>query len=321
LKDPSRDVHYVPYYSISFAGVPAGDIASIFGNDKIATGADVQFSFGQAYLASYATPFDVQAARANLARLVSIADSIERLHQALDAEAAKSQPQDSLVRTLRAALDAQRVLATRYRESLETRKSKERRRSVRDALDVAKRFADVVVAYAAPDAREKPPVPDPSVAIAQKGGPIYDAWFVRGGLNAGSATFFNSSTAFGEQFDDQDYNGYSAQAGYSFLLVGNLPLIVAVSSGLTRRVNVDELSSVEVTETQSFVSADGVTRRTTSRKRTGLVGDLEQETNAVAKWDLVLYPGLGAASEDGKSLKSIIALDLFGRSKSGSRTV
>lgn len=321
-ENPDQEIQNVPYYSINLAGTPSGDVANIFSGGKVSTGADVQVSFGQAYLLSYVTPLTVSAAEAHLGRLISIANEIETEQKTLRAERAKDQPDQAAIHQAQNRLADLSRRARNRRRFLEQEMDTARQPSQREAFRSAIDYATAVIAYAeATAAAGKPAEPDPTVALGQRGGAIYDAWFVRLGLNAGSATFFDASKSFGEQFRDEDYNGYSAQLGYSIRFGGNLPFIVAFSGGMTHTSNVDELSSVEVTETQSFASPDGVTKRGTTRKRTGLVGELEQETNALAKFDMVLYPGLAAASRDGEDPKSTIALDLFGRAERGTRTI
>jgi hypothetical protein len=304
--NPQTDIHNVPYYSVNIAGTPSGDVANIFGGGEVSTGADVQLSFGQAYVLSFATPRDVSVASANVRQIKALADEIE--------EAKNKRPSDQ------AAITQARTDLTAIRGSLVGKQEASRLTAYRLLFQAVIDYADAVAAYTAPDMAVKPSPPDPKAIMGQRRGPIYDAWFVRLGLNAGSTTLFDAARPFGEQFEEKDYNGYSAQLGYSVRFGGSLPYIVALSGGVKRSSNVDDLGSVEVTETQSFTSPDGVTRRGTNRKRTGLVGEFEQETNALGKFDLVLYPGLAAASRDGENPKSTLAIDIFGRAERGSRT-
>lgn len=305
--NPQADIHNVSYYSVNLAGVPSGDIANIFSGSDLSTGAEVQFSFGQAYVLSYATPRDLSVANANVQMITTLANKIET--------AKNEQPRDDAA-IAQAKLDLPKLIAF-----LGQKRDNSKVTAYRTLFQEAVDYATAVDKYAAPDVLAKPTPPDPRAVIGQRGGPIYDAWFARLGFSAGSATLFDASRPFGEQFEDRDYSGYSAQLGYSIRFGGNLPFIVAGSGGIRRSSNVDELSSVEVTETQNFTSPDGVTRRGTSRKRTGLVGTLQEETTPLAKLDLVLYPGLAAASRDEKNPKSTIALDIFARAERGSRTV
>jgi len=306
LENPDADIHHVPYFSISLAGVPSGDIANIFGEGGVSTGADVQLSVGTAYWLSYATPLNLRVAEAFVGNLENIADQIE-------AEKANDTPDPGVLnRRVQAARRVQASVATRRKDT--------RSQAFDRLFGEIMAYADQVIAYAEPGVLLKPPAPDARGIMRQRSGPIYDAWFARLGLNAGSATLFDAGKPFGEQFRNEDYNGYSAQLGYSIRFGGSLPYTVALSGGITRSSNVDELRSVEVTETQSFTSPDGVTKRGTSRKRTGLVGEFQQETNALGKFDLVLYPGLAAASRDGENAKPSLALDLFGRAERGERT-
>lgn len=305
--NPQEDVHNVPYYSINLAGVPSGDVANVFSGSDLSTGAEVQLSLGQAYVLSYATPRDVSVTAANVRMITTLANQLE--------VAKNKQPQDDA-----AIAQAKSDLATLIL-FLEKKRDDSKVSAYRTLFQAAINYANAVNAYAAPEVLAKPTPPDPRAIIGRRGGPIYDAWFARLGLSAGSATFFDAARPFGEQFQDEDYSGYSAQLGYSIRFGGNLPFIVAASGGVTRSNNVGELSSVEITETQSFTSPDGITRRGTSRKRTGLVGTFEQETTPLAKLDLVLYPGLAAASRDGENPKSTIALDIFTRAERGARTV
>ena len=179
-------------------------------------------------------------------------------------------------------------------------------------------YAQHMAAYEREQAAVKPTPPeDPRMTLSQRGGPIYDAWFLRVGFNAGSATLFDPAKPFGDQFQKREYNGYSLQGGYNIRCGGRFPVIVGLAGGLGRASNVDQLKSVEATDTQTFTSTDGTIERVTTKKRAGLVGEFKEETGGLAKIDVVLYPGLAAASRDGKDPKSTIAIDLFSRVQKG----
>ena len=304
--DRESDVHHVPYYSVSLTGVPSGDVANLFSAGALSTGADLQLSFGQAYLLSSVTARDVRAVAGSIAALSTDADEIQRLRRVLGAAPVTFGPvQDSIARRVRSV--------TARRAALATRLAATRQPSVRAQFELAIDYADQIVAYAASPTRDKPATLDPLAAFAQRGGPIYDAWFARVGMNAGSATFFDAAQPFAQQFRSRSYQGYSAQVGYSVRFGGALPVILAASGGVRHSSNVDELGAVTVTETQTFTSPDGSTQRGTSRKRIGLVGDFVEETKALGKVDAVFYPGLAAASREGRPPRSTIAFDLFGR--------
>ena len=306
-EDPDRDVKGVWYYALNLAGTPSDGVASIFGDGALSTGADLQLSIGQAYLQSYVTPLRRSDADIHIAELEELADAIEE-------EKAKKAPDP-------AVLIGRGTTARRVRDSLRAEMRRTRVGSIRVVYAAAIRYADDVIDYSAPAPRRKPRAPDQDFVLARRGGAIYDAWFLRLGARAGSATLFNAGSPFGEQFRDESYNGYSVQAGYSVRYGGSFPVTLAFSAGAERASNVDDLKSVEVAETQTFTSEDGVTRRQTTRKRNALVGEFEQSTNATGKLDIVLYPGLAAASRDPRNLKSTIAIDLFGRANQGERTI
>ena len=311
--DRESDVHNVPYYSVSLTGIPSGDVANLFSAGALSTGADLQLSFGQAYLLSYVTARDVRAVAASIAALSTNADEIERIRRASSAAQLREPVNRAVVGALQDSV-AQRVRSvTTRRTALATRLAETQQASVRAQFEIAIDYADRILAYATSNTADKPAALDPLAAFGQRDGPIYDAWFARVGVNAGSATFFDAAQPFSQQFRSRSYQGYSAQLGYSVRFGGALPFILAASGGVIRSSNVDELGSVTVTETQTFTSADGSTQRGTSRKRVGLVGDFVEETKALGKFDAVIYPGLAAASREGKPPRSTIALDLFGR--------
>jgi hypothetical protein len=320
-RNPEADIHGVPYFSVNLTGVPSGDVASIFSDGNVSTGAEVQLSFGQAYLLSYATPRDISVTEANLAALIGLANAIERRKAAITAEAAKEDPDTAKIKAQRDTIDLLATSAGRRKAALQQKMNTTDSQLFKEVFRTGIVYADQVIAYARSDVLAKPTAPDPLTALGQRGGAVYDAWFARLGVSAGSATFFDASKPFAEQFHREDYRGYSVQVGYSIRVGGRLPYIVAFSGGMKRSNNVDELNSVEVTETQNFISPDGVTKRGTSRKRNGLVGIFEQETNPLAKLDLVFYPDLAAASRDRENLRSTIALDIFTRAERGARTV
>ena len=299
-EDPKSDIHGIPYYSVNLAGAPSNDIANIFDDGNVATSAEVLVSFGHAYLLSYATPGDIGVTASDVRAITALANEIEQ-------EIMKPTPDQQTIMQAKSDLSI-------IKNALEQKKNSTNRSEYKLLFQAATDYADAVIRYAdaIPNVSVKPAAPDPRAIIAQRG-PIYDAWFIRLGLNAGTATFFDASNPFGEQFSDEDYTGYSAQIGYNVRFGGPLPLILAVSGGVIQSNNVDELSSIEVTETQTFTSPDGVTIRGTTQKRAGLVGEFSQETDPVGKFDLVFYPWLAAASRDGNNLKSTLALDLFGR--------
>lgn len=303
---PNANIHGAWYYSLNLIGTPSDDIASLFGDGRVSTGADLQLSFGQAYLFSYASPRNFSVIEGLLGNLQNLTEQIaeERLKDAPDA----------------AVLERRRVAATKIRQRLEEMAAKARHDKF-TAFDTlyqrAISYARSVADYASVGATPPSAAPDPWEIINLRGGPIYDSWFIRGGVNAGSATLFNSAQPFGEQFSDEDYTGYSVQAGYSVRFGGSFPVTFAVSGGLKRSSNVDELSSTEVTETQTFTSADGQTRRVTTRKRNGLVGEFKEATKQTGKVDLVLYPGLAAANRPGEDSRPSVAVDLFGRMRKG----
>jgi hypothetical protein len=305
--NPQRDIHNVAYYSINLAGTPSNDAASIFSGTDVSSGADVQLSLGQAYVLSYATPRDVSVTAANVRVITTLADEIEK--------AKSARPVD--VTAINQAKNDINVILGLLQQKLKTTTVSAYRMLFQAAID----YGNAVIAYADAVEQAKPSPPDARAIVGQRGGPIYDAWFVRLGLNAGSATLFDAARPFGEQFRTEDYTGYSAQLGYSIRFGGGLPFIVAGSGGVRRSSNVDQLTSVEVTETQSFASDDGITRRGTTRKRTGLVGEFEQQTTALGKLDIVIYPDLAAASRDGDNPRSTIALDIFTRAEWQARTV
>ncbi len=305
------DVRNVPYFGVSLTGVPSSNIASIFGAGRLSAGADLQISYGRAYVLSYVPSRIASVVSASIAGFSTRADGI-----AARRKERNERPGPTPAR-LTAIADADRGDTTNIKGQRQLLDSllhaPNTRSSLRDQLSVAVAYADDVLAFARGDDADKPAAPNPLAALARRGGPVYDAWFVRAGANAGTATLFDGTRPFAEQFSTRDYQGYSAQAGYSVRFGGTLPVILAGSGGVTRSSNVDELSSIDVTETQTYTSADGVTQRSTSRKRTGLVGDLAVQTKAVAKFDAVLYPFLAGASRDAAHPRSTIAFDLFTR--------
>lgn len=306
-QNPDRDIHGVWYYSANVSGTPSEDVAGIFGDGELSTGAELHLSIGQAYLQSSVVPRNLSVTNSLLNNLQNVANQIEALRLA-DAKPDAAQ------------LQRRQQTAERIRERIQTRRNATQSTAFRLVYDTALRYADEVIAYAK-DGGEKPDRPDSHAIFGERGGAIYDAWFVRLGASAGSATLFDAGSAFGEQFRDKNYNGYSLQAGYSVRYGGSFPVTLAFSAGAKRASNVDDLKSVEVAETQTFTSEDGVTRRQTTRKRNALVGEFEESTSATGKIDIVLYPGLAAASRDPENLKSTIAIDLFGRANRGERTI
>ena len=310
--DPESDVHNVPYYSVSVTGVPSGDVATMFSSGSLSTGADLQLSYGQAYVFSYVASRDASVIAANLVAFTLVANTVERLRDAIDA--APNTPQNrARIATWRDTIAQQTDGAARRRARRAAQLTATTRSAVRAQYQGAIEYADRVIAYGQLHTPEKPPAVDPLTVLERGHPPVYDAWFVRLGANAGSATFFDASKPFASQFSSRSYQGYAAQAGYSVRFGGALPFIVAASGGVVRSSNVDELGSVTVTETQTFTSTDGTTTRTTAKKRTGLVGTFTEETRPLAKLDAVFYPGLAAASRVAQHPRSTIALDLFGR--------
>jgi hypothetical protein len=305
--NPESDIHHVPYYSVNLTGVPSGDTAHIFSGGQLSTSGDVQVSFGEAYLASWVTPRDLSLA-STLVKILSVAaDTIET-------EKSKSQPDQM-------KLDSAKQAAEEMKASLAQKQKQAKVTAFKLLFQADIDYAKEVIKYAEPDAIVKPTAPDSNDVVTRRRGPIYDAWFARLGFTAGSTTLFDSSKPFGNQFQDKNYNGYSAQMGYSSRWGGSFPVIVGLSGGVARSSNVDQLKSTDVTETQTLTSPDGTTKRVISTKRTGLVGDFKERTGGLGKIDIVLYPGLAAASRDGKNPRSTIALDVFGRAQEGERFI
>lgn len=327
MVDPAGNVHHIPLWSIDVQGTASNGSAALFSGSGAATGADIKFSYGKAYLASY-IPSAVSDDLTSNFDLMQV-----QLNRIETAKARALNDPDIAVRQRK----VEQLIADVKKKSAEA-KSKGKFEDVARAT-VIQDYGEEIIQYANEQKGDldKPTPPDLSQFDRPNRWLLYDALVFRAGYSRGSHTLYTPdlSKAFAGQFATKDFDGWSAQVGYNRNYGGPLPFIIGVAVGGGRYNNADSLTSVKVTDTVRVTDTNSTTTttstetgvnmathtttddRTKTRDRTGLTGDYKVSTVGTAKFDIVLYPEIANASKDGKKPRASVALDFFGRAKGG----
>ncbi|MVN75659.1 hypothetical protein GO988_04900 [Hymenobacter sp. HMF4947] len=128
-----------------------------------------------------------------------------------------------------------------------------------------------------------------------------------------SSTLYTPTNAYADQFSRKVFDGYGVQLAYNLEFKSNrIPMLLGLAPGIKRVNNINDLDKIQVEETRTITSPDGLTQRTTTVTRSGLRGTYEETTQATLNSDFVFYPFLLAAPR-----KASVAFNVFTRSALG----
>jgi hypothetical protein len=147
----------------------------------------------------------------------------------------------------------------------------------------------------------------------------FDLLSISTGINQQSATIFDPTKAFGEQLTDVNSTGKTLKINYNYermRAIGNSPVRFGAGVSFIDGTNLNSLDKIDIKETQTFKSADGLTSRTTTSSISALTGQFKKVYKRSINIDLLYYPSI---IKDSLEKKDSLAINLFYRNVSTSK--
>lgn len=331
LTNQDANVRGVLTWSVDLRATPDDGRGALFSGGSTAVGGQFNLSAGQAYLKSYIPARNITVYETNRTNLLTQRDGIVQAKN--DLALAEANNDENGIRTQQRLLAQLRRGVVGIVDGLRTLRDNSNNARTRANFQILIDYGQSVFDFANSDSSlpnqpgmEPPNIPgvEPSESTI-----LYDAWYLRSNYRKRSVTFYDPTKDFDEQLNDQEHDTWSVELGYnanySRFLFFPFPIAFGASFGFGKSDNLDMLPSAEVTDTttNTSTSADGTIKRvnTSVRKRNALRGTYEKAEVGLMNIDLVFYPDLANASRDGKTPRSSVAVDLFGRFKGGTSAV